>query len=94
MSVKGENYHCQTGDIILIPSNAVHAIHFENVDNHIFTYLLSLEVFKQYQIDIEALCFKLDKKNIDKAVFQIFETYQDMSPLKKILLCIKFMKKY
>lgn len=83
VSVKGENYHCQTGDIILIPSNAVHAIHFENVDNHIFTYLLSLEVFKQYQIDIEALCFKLDKKNIDKAVFQIFETYQDMSPLKK-----------
>lgn len=83
VSVEGENYYCQTEDIILIPSNAVHAIHFENVDNHIFTYLLSLEVFKQYQIDIETISFKLDKENIDKAVFQIFETYQDMSSLKK-----------
>ena len=83
VSVEGENYYCQTEDIILIPSNAVHAIHFENIDNHIFTYLLSLEVFKQYQIDIETISFKLDKENIDKAVFQIFETYQDMSSLKK-----------
>ena len=93
VSVEGENYDYQTVDIILIPSNAVHAIQFENVDNHIFTYLLSLEVFKQYQIDIEALCFKLDKENIDKAVFQTFETYQDMSSLKKHIVMYQVYEK-